>query len=112
MAAGAQAFVVFANGYTQSRRINLVQESLVRKVPGIYYDGEFVENGGFMSYATSSDIHRQIAAVVDRILKGANPANIPIEQPTSIELLINLKTAKAMGISVPNSLQLRADRMY
>ncbi len=110
--AGAQAFIVFASGFTQARRSKLVEESIAQKMPGIFYDGEFVENGGFMSYATSTEIYGRVATIVDKILHGANPGDLPVEQPTSFELMINLKTALAIGVAVPNALQLRADRVF
>jgi putative tryptophan/tyrosine transport system substrate-binding protein len=109
---GAQAFIVFASGFTQTRRGKLVQESIAQRMPGIYYDGAFVESGGFMSYATSPDIYRRAATTVDKILRGANPGDLPIEQPTNFELMINLRTAAALGISIPQSLQVRADRVF
>jgi len=110
--AGAQAFMVFASAFTQARRAILVKESLDQQLPGIYYDGEFVASGGFMSYATSPEIYRRAATIVDKILTGANPGDLPAEQPTSFELMINLKSAAILGIPVPNSLQLRADQLF
>lgn len=108
---GAQAFVVFASGLTQARRGKLVEESLALRIPGMYYDGEFVEDGGFMSYAASPEIYRRAATIVDKILRGGKPSDIPVEQPTSFELMINLKTAAMLGISVPGSLRSQADRL-
>jgi ABC-type uncharacterized transport system substrate-binding protein len=65
-----------------------------------------------MSYATSPEIYRRAAAMVDKILRGANPGDLPTEQPTSFELMINLRTAEMLGVSVPNSLKMRADQLF
>jgi len=108
--AGAQAFVVFASGYTQARRSKLVDDSLRYRLAGSYYDAEFVANGGFMSYAASPDnIFQRVASMVDKILRGAHPGDIPVEQPTSFELKINLKSAERLEIPIPESLKLRAE---
>jgi putative ABC transport system substrate-binding protein len=81
-------------------------------LPGTYPDSQYVEAGGLMSYtANFSDLHRRAATVVDKILKGARPADLPIQQPTTFELAINLRTAKALGLTIPPSLLLRADKV-
>jgi putative ABC transport system substrate-binding protein len=82
------------------------------RLPGIYEDKLYVEAGGLMSYGPSFiDLFRRAASYVDRIFKGAKPGDLPIEQPTKFELVINLKTAKALGLTIPQSLLLRADEV-
>jgi ABC-type uncharacterized transport system substrate-binding protein len=81
-------------------------------LPAIYEHRDFVEPGGLISYGPSHrDIFRRIAAFVDKVLRGAKPADLPVEQPTKLELVINLKTAKALGLTIPQSLLIRADEV-
>jgi putative ABC transport system substrate-binding protein len=95
---------------SQIRRI--VSLAAKTRLPAIYEHRDFVEAGGLMSYGPSHrDVFRGIAVYVDKILKGAKAANLPVEQPTKLELAINLKTAKALGLTIPQSLAGRADHV-
>jgi ABC-type uncharacterized transport system substrate-binding protein len=89
-----------------------VQAALKHRLPGIYWVRDFVEEGGLMSYGVSlGDVGRRAAYFVDKLLKGAKPADLPVEQPTKFELFINLKTAGALGLTIPQTLLLRADQV-
>ncbi len=94
------------------RRVHIIELTLRSQVPSAFGRREYVAAGGLMSYVSSSTWHwRSAASFVDKILKGAKPADIPVEQPTKFELVINLKTAKALGITIPQSLLQRADEV-
>ena len=95
---------------TQRSRIDELAAS--RKLPAIYYERELAAAGGLMSYgADLKDMNRRAATYVGKILKGANPADLPVQQPTAFELVINLNAAKALGLTVPPSILARADEV-
>jgi putative ABC transport system substrate-binding protein len=101
---GVQAIVTVSNGLTAGARGTIVELANRHRLPAIYQTREFVEAGGLMSYGpNSADQHQRVAAYVDKILKGAGPADLPVEQPTLFDLLINLKTAQALMLSIPQS---------
>jgi putative tryptophan/tyrosine transport system substrate-binding protein len=109
---GAGALIAPLNAFTYRYREKLVQLALKHRLPGIYWVRDYVEAGGLMSYGTNfGDVGRRAAYFVDRILKGTKPADLPVEQPTKFELVINLKTARALGLTIPQSVLLRADQV-
>jgi putative ABC transport system substrate-binding protein len=90
----------------------LVEFAAKIKLPAVYTKSLFAEAGGLISYgARYSDMFRRAATFVDKVLKGTKPADIPVEQPTRFELVVNMKTAKALGVKIPNSVLVRADRV-
>jgi putative ABC transport system substrate-binding protein len=112
MRAGAEALLVFNAPFFGTHRMRILELATTHRLPGIYEFRSFVEAGGLMSYnASAADLVRRAAYYVDRILKGTKPADLPVEQPTKFELVINLKTAKALGITIPPTLLFRADEV-
>jgi len=108
----ADAVIVLPNSATTAHRTEVVKLALSNRLPVMYYTTEFVEDGGLMTYGVSiTDLFHRAATYVDKILKGAKPANLPIEQPTKFELVINLKTAKQIGLTIPPNVLARADRV-
>lgn len=106
------ALVVVNSGLLYGERRNIADLAIKHKLPAMYGTAEYVEAGGLLSYATSyPDLYRRAAIYVDRILKGANPADMPIEQPTTFELVINAKAARALGLAIPPSILARASRV-
>jgi putative tryptophan/tyrosine transport system substrate-binding protein len=109
----AQALIVPAgNPITATRQAQVASFAQRSRLPSIYGARDAVDAGGLMSYGPSvADLFRRAATYVDKILKGAKPADLPVEQPTKFELVINLKTAKALGLTIPQSVLGRADQI-
>jgi putative ABC transport system substrate-binding protein len=107
-----ESLLVLADTVTVANRQRTIEVAARNRVPAIYEVRAFVDDGGLMSYGVDmSDHYRRAAFYVDKILKGAKPADLPVEQPTKFELVINLKTAKALGLTIPPSLLQRADQV-
>jgi putative ABC transport system substrate-binding protein len=110
--ARAGALTVLPSGMFNNERRRLVDLAAKNRLPAVYSWREFVDAGGLMSYGVDlADLWRRAATYVDKILKGTKPADLPVEQPTKFELVINLKTAKALGLTIPPSLLGRADEV-
>jgi len=108
----ADALIVPSEPLYNTNRIQINSWALRAQLPTIYFDRVYVETGGLMSYGPNwPSLWRRAAEVVDKILRGAKPADIPVEQPRTFELIINLKTAKTLGLAVPESFLLRADEV-
>ena len=107
-----EALDVVATGLMNSHRARVVNLAANSRLPTIYSNRDFALDGGLMSYAADfAALNRRAASYVDKILKGAKPADLPVEQPTKFELVINLKTAKTLGLTIPPSVLLRADHV-
>ena len=108
----AEAVLVLAGSIFTSQRTQLAALAVKNRLPAIYYATEFVEDGGLMTYgANRADLARRAATYVDKILKGAKPADLPVEQPTKFEFIINLKAAKQIGLTIPPNVLARADKV-
>jgi len=108
----AQALYVIGDAFFFAHRMTVLKLASKARLPCIYAERDFVVEGGLMSYGLSlADEFRRSAGYVDKILKGAKPGDLPIEQPTKFELVVNLKTAKTLGISIPESILLQADEL-
>jgi putative ABC transport system substrate-binding protein len=106
------ALLLLADPLTVSQRSRIVEYAAEERLPAIYEISQFVDAGGLMSYGPNvDDLVRRAATYVDKILRGAKPADLPIEQPTKFEFVINLKCAKALGVTIPQSVLLQADRV-
>jgi len=112
LAGRAGALFLMSSPYLHSDRTRIIRLAAQHRLPAIYQWRDPVDEGGLMSYGSNRvDVTRRVATYVDRIFKGAQPATLPIEQPTAYELIINLKTAKALGLTIPPSLLQRADQV-
>jgi putative ABC transport system substrate-binding protein len=110
--AGSSALAVTPMILATSNRKRIVELAAKTRLPAIYAREEFVESGGLMSYSTDLDDHYRRAAIyVAKILKGARPADLPVEQPTKFDLVINMKAAKQIGLTIPPNVLVRADRV-
>jgi len=108
----ANALLVGQDALTQANGKHIVELALKHRLPAIYPSGEYVDDGGLISYGVSyTDLYRRAASYVDKILKGAKPGDLPIQQPTKLDLRINRKAAKALDITIPPALLARADQV-
>jgi putative ABC transport system substrate-binding protein len=105
----ADALVLISNALFFSHRRQLAELAVRHRLPAMFHSREYAEVGGLMAYgANGEDLYRRAAAYVDKILKGAKPADLPVEQPTAFEFVINLKTAQALGLTIPPHLLFQA----
>ena len=107
-----QGVIVLGNPIFRTHKTRLLNLTEKSRLPAVYEDGEFVDAGGLMSYGPNfAHLYRRAAYYVDRILKGAKPADLPVERPTKFELIINLKAAKQIGLTIPPNVLVRADKV-
>jgi putative ABC transport system substrate-binding protein len=108
----AGALMNLQSTFLFAHRARIVEAVAKARLPAMYHHREFVAVGGLMAYSPNfSDMYRRAAVYVDKIIKGAKPADLPVEQPTRFELVINVKTAKGLGLTIPQSVLVRADRV-
>jgi putative tryptophan/tyrosine transport system substrate-binding protein len=108
----ADAILVLSSAVIFSRRTQMAELGVKNRLPMIFPQNEFVEDGGLMSYAPNyADLFRRAAVYVDKILQGSKPGDLPVEQPTKFEFIVNLKTAKQIGLTIPPNVLARADRV-
>jgi putative ABC transport system substrate-binding protein len=109
---GVRALVVGIDTLTQANDKLIIDLAMKHRLPAIYPSREFVDAGGLITYGVNyPDLYRRAATYVDKILKGATPRDLPVEQPTKFELVVNVTTAKALGLSVPSAFLVRADEV-
>ena len=103
---------VMPDDFTREHRAPIILAAARSNVPAVYAQSYYARDGGLLSYAPDlGDNYRRAAAFVDRILRGAKPSDLPVQLPTKFEMVVNLKTAKALGLAVPPSIRLRADEI-
>jgi putative ABC transport system substrate-binding protein len=109
---GANALIVGIDTLTQANQELIIDLAMKHRLPAIYVSREFVDAGGLLAYGVNyPDLYRRAATLVNKIINGVKPADLPVEQPTKFELVINLKTAKALKLSIPQGILLRADEV-
>jgi putative ABC transport system substrate-binding protein len=109
---GAQALITFPSALVNTQRRQVLDFAVKNRLPAMYTASEYVEAGGLMSYGPIyAELFRRAADYVDKILKGAKPADLPVEQPTKFEFIVNLQAAKQIGLTVPPNVLARADRV-
>lgn len=108
----ASALLTLTDTLTITQQSQIVELAAKRRLPAMFQTGDFVDAGGLMSYGPNdADLFRRTATYVDKILKGAKPGDLPVEQPTRFELVVNLKTAKKIGLTIPPEMLVRADKV-
>jgi putative tryptophan/tyrosine transport system substrate-binding protein len=111
-AGGAEALVVLPNAMFWNERVQIVALAAQYRMPAIYPEREYADDGGLLAYGQDiPDWFRRAATYVDKILKGAKPGDLPIQRPTKFELVVNLKTARALGLTIPPSILARTDEV-
>jgi putative ABC transport system substrate-binding protein len=108
----AEALILIADRFLLTHRARIAEATVKNGLPGIFPFAEFAHEGGLMSYAPNyPEMYRRAATFVDKIVRGTKPGDLPVEQPTTFELVVNLKTAKALGLAIAPSLLVRADHV-
>jgi len=110
--AGSVALAVTGSPFNNSYQKRIAELATKNRLPAIYTRGDYVASGGLMSYGTDlAELYRRAATMIDKILKGTKPTDIPVEQPTKFEFVVNLKTAKQIGLTIPPNVLVRADKV-